>query len=77
MVESRCCGVRGTEQAYLLDLGLPGDEQALKRREFRGPQLREPPQQPDQHPVGELVVVRPAGELSRDRARIRRRRAGP
>ena len=46
--------------------GTAGDQQALKHRQFRRAQLREPPKQPDDHPVGELVVVDDGGEGDRE-----------
>ena len=47
--------------------GAVGDEQALKHRQLRRAQLREPPEQPHDHPVGELVVVDDGREGDRDR----------
>jgi carbonic anhydrase/acetyltransferase-like protein (isoleucine patch superfamily) len=53
----RRIGLHDLQRAFVL-----GDEQPLEHRELGRAQLREPPDQPDDHPVGELVVVDGSGE---------------
>ena len=59
------------DDSQLLGAGLAGDEQALERRQRARVQLRDPPQQPHDHPVGQLVVVDDGGEGDGDRGPVR------